>query len=140
MIKLGDVQALYGQECNYFLQGPWGLMWDPTGEKISRCVLVVLPYTQVVPGVVPVTPQERKQLEFWAGSVVEPVRVAVDSPKSSWQRSDTVRVIQYARLRGHRGTFRHRFKPPQPLFVAEGGLAIVLPEDCVIDRRGIVRP
>jgi hypothetical protein len=65
----------------------------------------------------------------------------VDIPRGKWAPVTQVRFIRYRRF-GFRNAFEHRYDPPVNLLSTTRPLAwrLPLPEGCVIDSRGFVRP
>lgn len=64
----------------------------------------------------------------------------VDIPKGPWKRVVRVRYIRYERF-GFDKPFEHRYDPAVDLFSTQPlAWRIPLPEGCVIDSRGFVRP
>jgi hypothetical protein len=65
----------------------------------------------------------------------------VEIPTGPWKRVARVRFIRYSRF-GFATPFEHRYDPPVDLSSTTRPLAwrLPLPEGCVIDNRGFVRP
>jgi hypothetical protein len=65
----------------------------------------------------------------------------VEIPRGSWAPVTQVRFIRYRRF-GFRNAFEHRYDPPVKLLSTSRPLAwrLPLPDGCVIDSRGFVRP
>jgi hypothetical protein len=65
----------------------------------------------------------------------------VEIPDGKWARVARVQLIRYRRP-GFRKPFEHKYDPVVDLFMSERPLAwrLPLPEGCVVDSRGFVRP
>lgn len=73
------------------------------------------------------------------------VRIAsgnVEVPEGPWRRVAKVKYIRYRRAGHARGNYEHPFDPPVYLYETEKPLAwkLKLPNGCIVDDRGFVRP
>lgn len=144
LLVKGDVRRLTltsGEEIQ--LPSAFGMVHDPDGIVMDRCTVLVLLYTHVAHGELPITHAERKAAEKYFGNDYEAVRVLVDFPTPLWILAGNVRAIEYARKGQRRGRRRHLFKGEATRLFAHRTLRafkLVLPDGCVLDARGFVDP
>lgn len=66
----------------------------------------------------------------------------VEVPQGPWRRIAQIRFIRYRRQGYAKGNYEHEFKPPVYLYSTTNPLAwkLRLPNGCIVDERGFVRP
>lgn len=114
---------------------------DPTGRLLSKCDVYVLPWRRK-------RSFSRQQVhardlaaarEYFGTDDLRNGEIVI--PEKKWTRVARVAFIRYRRY-GFTKPFEHRYDPPVDLFqhARPLGWRLPLPEGCLIDSRGFVRP
>lgn len=115
---------------------------DASGRLMSKCDIYVVKWRNSRRREsTDIHPTDLAVAEEYFGSGA-PIRSGfVDLPKGPWKRVARVRFIQYSRF-GSPKPFQHRYDPPVDLQSSKNPLAwkIPMPDGCIIDSRGFVRP
>lgn len=118
------------------------LVNDATGRLLDKCDIYVVKWRNSRRREsTDVHPNDLAAAEEYFGSGA-PIRGGfVDIPRGPWKRVARVRYIRYERF-GFDTPFEHRYDVPVDLFYSARPLAwrVPLPEGCVINARGFVRP
>lgn len=123
---------------------------DATGHFIDRCDVYVVPWRSAARGrsksssTVLLSNVDHFDLAAAYDYYGKDARISVGSvslPEGRWKRVCEVAFIRYRRY-GFDKRFEHAYDPPVQLFSTTRPLAwrLPLPEGCVIDSRGFVRP
>jgi hypothetical protein len=118
------------------------LVHDAAGRLLDKCEIYVLKWSS-----------SRRQMESdmhrsdlrvaqdYFGNAASIRGGLVDIPRGAWRPEAEVRFIRYRRF-GFRNAFEHRYDPPVRLLSTTRPVAwkLPLPDGCVIDSRGFVRP
>ncbi len=143
LLVKGDVHSLEFEDGrNLSLPRGWGMVHDPSGQQIGRCTVLLMKYNRALESANPITDIERKAAQDYFGQSYEPVRVILDFPTGKWQSGGRITEVRYARRGKFGGEWRHRFKKAVRLCIHASPRAykLELPDDCVLDVRGFVRP
>jgi len=124
----------------------YGIIHDPEGVNLPRCIVYFGPYTTTNQRV----PLDRTAKKYF-GSNYSAVRASVDVPiHDDWTPIGAPVVQIWYRRRGnvgvtgpHQGRFFHPFKktdPPLTLLRCRRYYAIQMPDHCIMNDRGFVFP
>lgn len=119
------------------------LVHDTTGKLLNRCDLYVVRWHKGSSNLGHNVSQEliRSAHDYYGFET--PVTFGrVDIPKGKWHRLAKVAFIRYRRVGDSPGMFEHEYDVPVMLYDMTRPLAwrLPLPEGCVVDARGFVRP
>ncbi len=118
------------------------LVNDASGRLLNKCDIYVVRWrTSRRREVSDVHRADLAAAQDYFGSSAQIRSGFVDIPRGPWKRVARVRFIRYSRF-GFNKAFEHRYQAPVDLLSSIQPLAwrIPLPEGCVIDSRGFVRP
>lgn len=119
------------------------LVHDTTGSLLNRCELFIVRWHK---GGAESVPDEASaavaDARAYFGSNVALQLGEVDVPKGPWHRVTKVAFIRYRRAGNTGGMYEHEFDAPVLLYDTVRPLAwkLALPDRCVVDARGFVRP
>lgn len=120
---------------------------DPSGALLSSCDLYVVKwhriYTSSVSDVDEVSPEVLAAAKEYYGAKT-PISVgSVEFPEGPWSRiAGKMALIRYRRYGVDQDDYEHVWDPSVSLFICKHPIAfrLPLPEGCVVDERGFVRP
>lgn len=140
-----------GKLAEVWLPGDWGLIHDPLGECIPRCTLYIAPYrvSGNRPRNVPDSMVEVATDYF--GNALPLYDAELVIPSGPWDRVGRVVRIYYDRYGHLKGPYQHPFEVAVNLSrqrnaqVYPGGqrtraYRLTLPDGCIIDAHGFVKP
>lgn len=118
------------------------LVHDTAGNTFDRCHMHFVRFRNTRQSVAKLTNSDHKVLKDYYGNAVKPRIVEVDVPKGPWERKAKIAFIRYRREGDLEGNYEHPFEPNVYLYVTKNPLAwqLKLPNGCVVDERGFVRP
>lgn len=119
------------------------LVHDTAGSLLSPCELFVVRWHKgdtklALPNESQVVTDARK---YFGGSL--PLQIGeVDTPDGPWHRVAKVAFIRYFRAGNSSGMYEHEYDTPVLLHYTTKPLAwkLALPNGCIVDSRGFVRP
>lgn len=123
------------------------LVHDTSGNLLSRCDLYVVKWHKRSLGSIEVpedlpTSQLNAAKKYYGKST--PIRIgSVDIPEGPWKRiPGKISCIRYYRAGVDRDYYEHEFDPHVELYDCARPIAwrLPLPDGCVVDDRGFVRP
>lgn len=121
------------------------LVHDTTGQLLSKCELYVVRWRGAkTPRLQHQDPAIMDAEKYFMDQHGNPVPIrggSVEIPEGPWRRVAKVKLIRYRRA-GYQKPFEHEYEVPVELEDTMRPLAwrLPLPEGCVIDNRGFVRP
>jgi hypothetical protein len=118
------------------------LVNDAAGRLLNKCDIYVVKWRNSRQrGRAEIDPTDLAVAEDYFGTGVPPRVGFIDIPRGPWKRVARVRFIRYSR-HGANKPYEHRYDPPVYLLYCARPLAwsVPLPDGCVIDSRGFVRP
>jgi hypothetical protein len=123
------------------LPSSYVIVHDAVGRLLSKCDVYVLKWVRGKPQ----TDSEVRRADLRVARDYFGPRASIRSgsvalPSGNWAPKALVRFIRYRRF-GFAIPFEHRYDPPVELMqTASRAYRLPLPEGCVIDNRGFVRP
>ena len=114
----------------------YGMIHDETGAQLDACTLFFGPFVDagLFDGELP------EHVRDYFGNDLK-LRVATfDVPSKAWSDCDVVTEILYRRIGRYETDAFHAFDRPQTLQRSRKWYRITLPDDCVVNWRGIVKP
>lgn len=118
------------------------LVHDTAGNTFDRCHMHFVRSRNTRRSVSNLSETDHKVIEDYYGSNVTPRIAEVEVPKGPWQRVAKIAFIRYRREGDLEGNYEHPFEPNVFLYTTKNPLAwqLKLPNGCVVDERGFVRP
>lgn len=119
------------------------LVHDPGGTLLSKCDLYVVKWRSTAKNrATIVRPELMRTARAYFGSNSHITRGTVDIPKGRWQRVAKVQFIRYRREGDDNNNYEHEYDVPVDLMYCRTPLAwrLPLPEGCIVNARGFVRP
>lgn len=136
LIKGGNVAFRTERQTTRELPLSYGLIHDEKGEQLDGCTLFFGPF--VDDGAFESEPPDHAR-EYFGNDLK--LRVArFDVPTKGWSDCDVVTEILYSRIGRYETDAFHTFDRPQALQRSRKWYRLVLPSDCIVNWRGIVRP
>jgi hypothetical protein len=117
---------------------------DATGRLLSKCDIYIVKWhrtgTRTTPnGAKRMDENALRVFHDYYGNNAVPVSGKIDVPRGRFKQIARVQFIRYSR-EGFTIPFEHEFDPPQHLSATSNAWRVPLPEGCLIDSRGFVRP
>lgn len=115
---------------------------DASGRLLSKCDIYILKWRRSgTKRPQEIHPRDEQVARDYFGSNARIGSGSIEIPAAKWTRVTRVAVIRYRRY-GFAKPFAHQYDPPVDLFMTKRPLAwrLPLPEGCVVDSRGFVRP
>lgn len=125
------------------LPNSYVVVHDPTETLLNKCDMYFVRWRNVSRNrVLTVHPELMKIARAYFGSGSEISRGTVDIPKGPWHRECEVQFIRYRREGDDSNHYEHEYDVPVRLMYTTRPLAwrLPLPEGCVVNAHGFVRP
>ena len=118
------------------------LVHDTSGVLFDRCHMYIVRWRSAGKKLADVHQDDVKVAREYFGKGSRLNVGDVEVPEGRWNRIAKIRFIRYRRAGHARGNYEHEFDPPVYLYSTQGGLAwkLRLPDGCIVDERGFVRP
>lgn len=114
---------------------------DSTGKLLSPCDIYFLKWRATPGGAKRVDPDTLRAFRGYYGNNAVPRVGELSMPRGRWRRTSLIKFIRYSRA-GYSVPFEHEYAEAVWLYASGDSEAwrLSLPEGCVIDSRGFVRP
>lgn len=125
------------------LPASYVVVHDPTGKLLNKCDMYFVRWKNETRKRAPTVRPELIRIArayFGRGSTI--TRGTVDIPKGPWHRECEVQFIRYRREGDDNRPYEHEYDVPVKLLYSARPLAwrLPLPEGCVVNSHGFVRP
>lgn len=124
------------------LKSNFVLVQDTSGLLFDRCHMHIVRWHGVRRSLQSVRANSVQVARQYFGNGI-PISVGeVEVPEGPWQRVAKVKYIRYRRYGYAKANYEHPFNPPVFLYATQRPLAwkLKLPNGCIVDERGFVRP
>ena len=136
LIKGGNVDLEMQDGGTIVLPKDYGIVHDTEGAELDACTLFLGPFVDAGPleGELP------GEAADYFGNDYQARRARIDVPDGAWNPVGRVHAIVYFRPGRYEDDWRHEFDPPPELLASGDWYAIRMPDGCVVNWRGIVKP
>lgn len=119
------------------------LVHDTKAALLNRCELYLLRWRKGGAGDTSlIHPDDVQAAHDYFGSGYQLQHGSVELPDGKWERVAKVAFIRYTRQGQHAAKYEHEFEPPAWIYDCTRPLSwkLKLPNGCIVDDRGFVRP